>query len=137
MKFQDFFDSNAMFHSVDDIKNTIKNSKNYNQEDPKSAQVLNFFSTSKQRTYLVATSERLYCILDDVRKEKPHINWSMPKSDVKGVDGLKLDITSRDKTAKIGLVDIGNKHRKWLYTKDLFPSKEIKASIQEFLDTAM
>ena len=137
MKFQDFFDSNAGFRSIDDIKSTIKKSKNYNGEDPASAEVLKFFSTTKQRTYLVATAHRVYCILDDIRKPSPHVNWSMHKSEIKDDNGVKLPITSRDKTDRIGLVDIGEEHKRWLYTKRLFSSKDIETSITEFLDNAM
>ena len=79
----------------------------------------------------------LYCILDDVRKKHPHINWSMPKSDMKDANGIKLNIASRDKTDRTGLVDIGGKHKRWLYTKKLFSSKDIETSIEEFLDNAM
>jgi hypothetical protein len=137
MKFQDFFDSNAGFRSIDDIKSTIKKSKDYNGEDPTSANTLKFFSTLKQRTYLVATAHRLYCILDDIRKKSPHINWSLPKSDIKDYNGVKLIITSRNKTDKTGLIDIGEKHKRWLYTKKLFSSKDIETSIMEFLNNAM
>lgn len=137
MKFQDFFDSDAGFRNTNDIKSAIKMSKNYEGEDPDSAKLLKIFSTSKQRTYLVATNLRLYCILDDVRKNSPHINWSMGRGDIKDDNRIKLNITSRDKTDKTGLVDIGEKHKRWLYTKELFLSKNIEASIEEFLNDVM
>lgn len=137
MKVSKLFDNDAFFRTDAEIKDSIKNSKNYEGEDPNSAKIFMFFSTSKQRTYLVATAVRLYCILDDVRKDSPHINWSMPKKDVKDSDMIKINIASRDKTEKTGLVDIGKKHMNWLYTKKLFPSNSIESSIIEFIDNAM
>ena len=137
MKVSKLFDNNAFFRTDAEIKESTKNSKNYEGEDPNFAKIFLFFSTSKQRTYLVATAVRLYCIIDDVRKDSPHINWSMPKKDVKDNDTIKIDITSRDKTEKTGIVDIGEKHKNWLYTKKLFPSNSIESSIKEFIGNAM
>ena len=137
MEISSLFDNNAFFRSKSKIKEWIKNSKNYKGEDPRSAKLFMFFSTSKQRAYLVATERRLYCILDDSRKDYPHINWSMPKRDVKDRNGLKITITSRDKSEKTGLVDISDKHKNWLYTKNLFSSKNIESSMAEFIENAM
>jgi hypothetical protein len=36
------------------------------------------FSTSRQHTWLVATTKSLACVLDDVRREDPRIQWTMP-----------------------------------------------------------
>ena len=137
MKLSELLDNNAFFRSESEIKKWIMKSKNYKDEDPATAKLFMFFSTFKQRAYLVATKKRLYCILDDSRKDNPHINWSMPRKDVKNNNGLIISISSGDKSEKIGTVNISEKHKNWLYTKKLFSSKNIESSIAEFIDNAM
>ncbi len=137
MGLSELFDSNAFFRSEADIRLCIKNSKNYKGEEPSTARLLTIFSTSKQRTYLVATSERLYCILDDARKDAPHINWSIAKGEILSNGRMLIDIRTRDKTDKTGIVDIGQKHEGWLFTKGLFLKKDLKASVEELIIGAM
>ena len=137
MKISDLFDSDAFFHPEEEIKSWIKSSKNYQGEDPLGAETLLIFSTSKQRTWLVATLEMLYCILDDARKENPHINWSMGKNALIHNGNVTLNVSSRDKTDRTGLVDIGPTHKNWLFTKQLFKGKDIESSIKDLLRRAM
>ena len=137
MKFSNFFDSDAFFHSDTEIKQWIKNSRNYEGEDLELTDLFMFFSTSKQRTYLVVTNKRIYCILDDSRKDAPHINWSMSKNDVVDSNGLLFSIKTRDKSKSTGLVDISNKHKNWLFSKDLFLSTSIEVSMKAFIENAM
>ena len=60
MSIKALFDSDAFFRPEKEIKDWIKHSKNYQGENPNSVHLLKFFSTSKQRTYLVATPARLH-----------------------------------------------------------------------------
>tara|TARA_B100000315_G_C14442213_1_gene525235 strand:+ start:435 stop:845 length:411 start_codon:yes stop_codon:yes gene_type:complete len=133
MKFSNLFDSNAFFRAEKDIKSCIKNSKNYEEEDPMSTNLLLIFSTSKQRTYLVASSKRLYCILDDIRKDVPRINWSLRRNSLKSNGQIIINILSRDKTEKTGLVDIGSNHKNWLFSKKLFERLDIVSSIKNLI----
>ncbi|MBL4762056.1 MAG: hypothetical protein JKY93_05075 [Gammaproteobacteria bacterium] len=137
MKLSALFDSKAFFRSDTEIKQWIRQSKNYNNENLQSTDLLIFFSTSKQRTYLVATKKRLYCILDDSRKDSPHLNWSMSINNVVDSDGLLFSITAKDKSKATGLVDISNKHKNWLFSKDLFVSKNIEESMKAFIVSTM
>jgi hypothetical protein len=107
------------------------------RKTPNAARTLLLLQTSRQRTWLVATSERLYCILDDVRKPEPHINWSLPRSAVVSNGEVMLEIRPHDRTAKTGLVDFGPEHRRWLYTRDLFEHGDVTSAIREFLIQAM
>ena len=127
------------FKSREEIAEYIVHSVNFDpqREDPRTAKTLPLFQTSRQRTWLVATSERLYCILDDVRKPEPHINWSLPKSKVVANGDVVLEIRPHDRTAKTGLVDFGNEHRRWLYTRDLFDRGDVVSGVQQFLKQAI
>ncbi len=135
MVFAEFFDYDSEFISESEIKNYIKNSINFKAdlENPDDSEALSIFQTVKQKTWLVSTNRRLYCILDDIRKEKPHINWSIQKSDL--VDGSKIIIDlitheTRKKYKTIGCVDIGQNHKNWLYSKPMFKDQDIVESIK-------
>ncbi len=137
MRYFEFFDRNDIFRSQDKIKEWIKTSNNYAAETPQDSQIFLFFKTSKQRTYLVATEVRLYCILDDSRTSEPHINWSMGKKELVENGALKISISARNKGKTSGFVDIGEKHKDWLYSKDLFRSKAIEEEMKSFILSAM
>lgn len=113
------------FKPEENLTRFVTNSKYFNSEveDVSKAQALKIFETSRQLTWLVSTSERLYCILDDISDDKLHINWSIPKEDITTRDELSIQIKAEDKTEDTGLVDIGE-FRNWLYSKRFFEEEE-------------
>ncbi|MEX0344415.1 MAG: hypothetical protein AB3N20_05800 [Rhizobiaceae bacterium] len=128
------------FAGVGDIKQAIAKSKNYALDgtDPEEASALLFFQTRVQQTWLVRTAKRLYCILDDVRKPAPHINWSTAIGDlVNANDGsLKIEIGERNRaksSQSIGYLDIGDNHKGWLYSKKLFASEAVVPRVERFI----
>src|SRR5207247_5096725 len=127
------------FKSREEIAEYIVHSVNIdpNSETPSAAKTLLIFQTSKQRTWLVATPERLYCVLDDVRKPDPHINWSMHRSKIVTNGEVVLEIQSHDRSDKTGQIDFGPEHRRWLYTRDLFEHGDIVSTVRDFLKKAM
>lgn len=130
MKFSDFFAEN--FKSEDEIKSFIRNSRNFDKssENPEKAHALLIFKTSKQQTWLVATEKRLYCILDDNRKDQPNINWSERRESLRlELDNVKSYSLDKRKT----VVDIGSKHKGWLYSRNLFPQKPVEEAINNFI----
>lgn len=118
-----------------DIVRSIVSSKNYQGELGESYKplALLLFETSKQRTWLVATRKRLYCILDDIRNSDPKVNWSMRQSALIKNGTLKIDLNTRDKSPTVGFVDIGTKHKNWLYSKKLFVDKTVGEKIRELI----
>lgn len=127
------------FCTESEIKQAVKLSKNsaLDSADPNDANVLLFFQTSLQQTWLVKTKNRLYCILDDVRKPQPHVNWSMPMSDILDKNGeIKLQIKARDRVTKSqtsGELDFGPNHRYWLFSTKLFTFESAEEVIKAFL----
>lgn len=122
--------------SEDEIKASIATSVNYKLDgsDPDSASALRIFATRRQNTWLVATPKRLYCILDDVRKPQPHMNWSIGRDSLLGNDrALAFDITSRSKSDRLGLVDIGPKHKDWYFSKSLFAAQPVEDAIRNLI----
>jgi hypothetical protein len=108
------------FYKQKDIIDTTRNSKHYNSQVENLSQVeaLKFFQTSKQRTWLVSTNERMYCILDDNRKEIPHIRWSIPKNNLIYDNKVSIEIKTQNYSEKSGLIDIGQIHN-WLYSQKI------------------
>jgi len=119
------------FESDEGVVRYISDSKNFNPEAENStdAEPLLIFSTSKQRAWFVATSERLYCIVDDIRKEKPRINWSIPKRELVSGKDVSVKLITREKNELSGFIDIGT-HPNWLYTKRLFVDDHIRSQIR-------
>ena len=126
------------FWSEPEIRQVIAQSKNYDpsKESPQQAKSLLIFETSKQHTWLVATGERLYFILDDVRRPKPRINRSVRKSSLQAQTDGRIPIKVRSKSVHTGLIDIGLRRRNWLYSKDLFSQHPIESEINNLLTGA-
>ncbi len=97
------------------------------------ANVLKIFETGLQRTWLLSTASNVYCVLDDVRSVEPKLKWHENKSrlatDV--ADALEVDY---DWSKKSGKVDIGSKHKGWLFSHELFKdAKSLRSDISPLL----
>ena len=116
------------FYDEPQIRKLVEDFKDFDssQESADSAQSLIIFQTSGQQTWLMSSNKRLYCILDDVRRPRPRVQWSLPKSKVK--------IRTRPKTEKTGLVDFDPRRRSWLFSERLFEEKSIADSITALLN---
>jgi hypothetical protein len=85
----------------------------------KSEGALLIFKTQKQRTWLVATHLKLYCIVDDLNRRKTGklIQWSMLLYETSPIEITDSDIQER------GFLNIG-KRKKWYYSKHLLPTHD-------------
>jgi hypothetical protein len=135
----EFITSREDFESYEGIVRSISNSKNFNPEaeNPGDADALLIFSTARQQAWLVATSERLYGVVDDIKKEKPHINWSIAKRKLVSGESVSAKLISRDKNEVSGLIDIGEMCSNWLYTKRLFVDDHIKNQVRSLIKRKM
>ena len=106
-------------------------------ESQEKSNALVIFNTSTQHTWLIATEIRLYCILDDLKKSKPHINWSLHKNDIIKNNRIAIDLVINNKSKNTGLIDIGQKHNRWLFSKKLFLSQPIDTMIKKLLQRSM
>ncbi|MDA1370794.1 MAG: hypothetical protein O2971_08555 [Proteobacteria bacterium] len=131
MQFSKFFDDYDKFRSEADIRSAIATSKNYGGEDVSKARLFKFFDTSKQRSYLIATVQKVYCLVDDIRENEPRVIWS---EDIAKLTGIALEIY--DKTDRTGLVDFGSKHKNWLFTKAMFPNNDIASRFNDFVSSS-
>ena len=134
------------FSSRAEIINVVTKHRRFDssREELLNAQTLEIFRSQNQHTWLVATSEKLYLILDDVRRAPRQIpNWAIDRENIVGPGGeIALPITATESTNqrirdRIGLVHIGPNHQDWLYTKRLFGNVGIAESIRGLLRNAM
>lgn len=116
------------FRDPETIRDLIKRANEFDaeEESPESARTLLIFQTSKQQTWLAASATRLSCVLDDIRKQTPRLQWSVPTRDA-------ADVETHSKTDQTGLIDIGRRHRAWLYSKRLFPDTLIQERVRELI----
>ena len=139
MKLSDLLAGRPDFAPKIEIIDQVKRSRNFssNNERLDAADALLIFSTSKQHTWLVATNLRLYCILDDVRRDEPHINWSLPAKRIFSSQRYILKITVQDKSSLTGTITIEGISRPWLFTKRLFNGSPIEESIRQLAERVM
>lgn len=100
------------------------------------AGILLIFQTLQQQTWLVATSERLYCVLDDIRRPKPEVRWIMAKSELVSDHDVIVHIATRRYSENSGRIDIAN-HTGWLYSKALFSTVSVDEAIKALIHTSM
>lgn len=128
------------FFTVEEIKTAITRSKNYRLDlsDPAQAVLLLLYQTHLQQTWLAKTLNRLYCLLDDIRKPGCNVNWSMPMAEVLNADGtLKLEIVAQplpDDRQTVGKVDLGTQYRNLLYSRQLFTVRPVVEELRLFLE---
>jgi len=139
MKLRELLSGRNDFENLNNIKKLITSSKKYepSYENWKHAHELLIFSTPRQKTWLIATIKRLYCILDDVSRDAPHIAWSMSKESLVTDDKVSIEVRQHENTERTGLIDISDKHKSWLYSKNLFNTKSVEKAVIEFIEQAM
>ena len=127
------------FSSEPEIRESMAKSQYYDssKESPDNAGSLLIFETARQHTWLVATAERLYFILDDVRKPGSRIGRSIRRNELKLRPDGKVVVNTRPKSVNAGLVDVGLRRRGWLYSKKLFSSERpIERAVNDLLAAA-
>jgi len=110
----------------------IVNSSGLVQEDEKSLRYLPLFDSSAQRTWLVATRQQLFCVLDSAktRSSGKLIQWKQDR--VKALSKIDIHPYKPD----VGLVDIGAR-RQWLYSIRLHPdANDLRDEITGLFDNS-
>ena len=119
-----------------EIRRSIEKSGDYDstRESPDDARILLIFETSKQHTWLVATGDRLFFVLDDVRRPAPRVARSVGRRELMTRSDGSIAVDTQSKSLRTGLVDVGHRRRGWLYSKALFPrSRPIEHAIDDLL----
>ena len=117
----------------------IRESKHFDasREDSKKASGLLIFQTRSQQTWLVATTLRLYVILDDRRKQLPTVIRSLAKERLLKDDGsLALGLGERERSRNTGVL-LMESYKGLLFSYKLFPDTLITDSVAQLIRRVM
>jgi hypothetical protein len=97
----------------------------------KASDTLLLFETVQQRTWLVATRQKLLCVLDDVKTRASGrlIQWELAFDDA-------VPIAAHAYKPEVGLIDIGRR-KNWLFSLSLFPTPDsVERAVVSFVERA-
>jgi hypothetical protein len=119
------------FLSDSEIIDSVATSTAYSGEGTAQAKALLLFTTSTQQTWLIATTARLYCVVDDRRLPTPQMRWAMPLSEARTGPIVTREAAERYRN-QAGLLNIG-KRLNWIYTKRLFLDRDVVDAVRELI----
>ena len=92
------------FAAEREIRRSIEKSGSYDstRESQDDARSLLIFETSKQHTWLVATGDRLYFVLDDVRRPAPRIARAVDRSELRNQPDGRIAVDTKPKSVRPG-----------------------------------
>ena len=144
MKLKEVFFGSPELVGREDILSLIREAPFFSQgaEEISEKDALLIFSTRRQKTWLVVSNQRLYCVLDDVRNDElPGLQWTMPADELVANGKVDLHLQSREmkkrRSEKTGVIEIGAKLRNWLYTKDLFQTLSVEETLRAIIARRM
>ena len=95
--------------------------------DPRDIRLMLVFATPTQRSWLAVDKLSVYCVLDDLRKEEPTVQWLANRTDVHAVRA------NHDHSPASGILHLGTRGRDWLYSKDLFQDRDVVDAVRQFI----
>lgn len=117
------------FNQLNSIKDFLVSKNLIDSRDVNLLKHIVLFDTSKQRTWLLADKEFVYCFLDDTSKDSFEFRWKEKKSNLKGNIRVNPNVKPN-----AGIVDFGQNHKRWYYSKNLYSSdSEVLKGINELL----
>lgn len=135
---QKFILGQREFWSKEEILGIVEKSALYDlgEESTESAEPILIFSTSKQQTWLIVTAARLYCVLDDIRRPQPDLQWVLQRDELVSGGKLTARVHTKDKSDRTGLLDVGPRQN-WLYSKALFLERPLEERLTSSLREKM
>lgn len=86
---------------------------------------LKIFQTSRQQTWIVAGYGYIFCLLDDIKvdihKSFDLIRWYAEVDKIKD----KITVTPSSNNENFGLVNFGESHKNWYYSKNLLTDEKM------------
>ena len=128
------------FSKIEEIKKFINLNLYYSkEEDILNAEHLLLFDTSKQKTWILISNLRMFCVLDDISKDTFQPRWHLNKNEIIRNGKIILEIKVHEEYShNSGLIDFGNVHKKWLYSKKLFPNpNKLVSALKQKIQIAM
>ncbi len=127
------------FQTEDQIKKHIVHSKKHRpgQENPAEAELMCLFKSSRQQTWLVSTSHCVYFIVDDLKKDAPHISWSRRKEQLLDHKSRKpkFNIFPTPQNKRTGRVNLqlGDTVKGWLYSRSMYDEPAVKSYVSKLI----
>jgi serine/threonine protein kinase len=108
----------TIFDDKDFINDVLKSVHEFSINE-RIMDIILILSTKQQQTWLIATTENIYCVLNDkiTFNKRTFLQWRMSLDEADGY--IRVGRKNDDKD--FGLLDIG-KRRNWLYNTKLFPN---------------
>jgi len=134
MSFQNLYKGLRDFSVNPQVIKTIQNSKRYqpNSEDLSKARMVQLLESRNQRTYLVATNENLYKIIDDRRRNGPKVAWSRSLSSIAPNHQLAVHIEPYKRTIDRLVID-NLPEKQNLVSKKLFRNIELETALKKLV----
>lgn len=85
------------------------------------------FATPTQRSWLAIDQFSVFCVLDDLRKEEPTVQWLAKRTEIHAVRA------NHDHSPTSGILHLGTQGKDWLYSKDLFQDRDVVAAVRQFI----
>jgi hypothetical protein len=93
------------------------------------------FVSSNQKTWLIATGEALYCVMDLQEQPRPKVAWRLPKNQIINNERiiLTIDVFADEDSDRAGKIVIdGQEPRK--FTAALFVEQPISQAVRNMLE---
>ena len=120
------------FTSPSDLKVQLRDIYNWSEPEYLSTESLLIFDASRQRTWLIASMNYLYCIFDIIDEPRARVQWRIGRNRIISDDRIVLKITTRNYSDRNGhLIIDGKKPRK--YSRLLFQRVSIEGSVRILL----
>lgn len=113
------------------VKDGAPRTKDSNETFEK-CEMLLIFDTKKQRTWLLATNQAFYCVIDVLEKPQPALLWRIKKDKLISNNGLNVQMRIEDNSATTGRIFINDKKPR-LFNYRLFTDSPIEQRIKSML----
>lgn len=114
------------------VKEGAPRTKDISDEIFEKCEMLLIFDTKKQRTWLLATNQAFYCVIDVLEKLQPTLLWRIQKDKLVSNKWLNVQMRIEDNSATTGRIVINDKKPR-LFNYRLFTDFPIEQRIKSML----
>ena len=132
---RDIFGRERGFAPPADIKIAASNKYRTRKENFHDAKLLLIFSGSKQKTWLMATTDGLYLVMDRLKEEFPRAIWRIDRADISKGNRVEIPIRVSPYLENTGKVTIADKNER-MFTRELFLDATIESRITRLVEEA-
>jgi hypothetical protein len=120
------------FISSSDLKAQLRDTHDWSKSEYLSAESLLIFDAPRQRTWLIANSNYLYCIFDIIDESSPRMQWRIKKDSIITDNRIALKIATDNYSIRNGYLIIDEKKPR-KYSRLLFQRVSVERSVRILL----